>query len=308
MPNTPLDRRNFLRNALALSAATLALPEIAKGMADCEPSTSDIQGPFYRANAPERTVLIADDEPGERLLLRGLVLANDCTTPVPNVIVDLWAANAAGCYSGFEGCAPERGNMNLRGRTITNASGSYEFMTVFPGKYLNGAQFRPAHLHVKVRSQGMSELTTQLYFAGDEHISIDPWASTDEAKERILNTVVVDEIRYARWEIILPIDPLTLNASSADRLSFGLIGADPNPASERITLAYSVDESALVALTIFDSSGRIVRRLEESVHSPGRFIDTWDLTDDNGRKVPNGVYLCVMNSAEQSSTMKLVVR
>ena len=44
-----------------------------------------------------------------------------------------------------------------------------------PGRYLNGARYRPAHIHVKVRAPGFPVLTTQLYFPGDPHDEGDPF-------------------------------------------------------------------------------------------------------------------------------------
>jgi protocatechuate 3,4-dioxygenase beta subunit len=49
-------------------------------------------------------------------------------------------------------------------------------ITVLPGRYPNGRSFRPRHIHYKVRAPGFPELTTQLYFEGDEFITTDPWA------------------------------------------------------------------------------------------------------------------------------------
>jgi len=37
-----------------------------------------------------------------------------------------------------------------------------------PGHYLDGAAFRPAHIHLKVAALG-GDLTTQLYFEGDPY-------------------------------------------------------------------------------------------------------------------------------------------
>ena len=44
-----------------------------------------------------------------------------------------------------------------------------------PGHYLNGARYRPAHLHVKVHVAGAERLTTQLYFEGDPYNEGDAW-------------------------------------------------------------------------------------------------------------------------------------
>ena len=63
----------------------------------------------------------------------------------------------------------------LRGKLNADASGSYAFRTIIPGRYLNGAQYRPAHIHVKVSAPGQVPLTTQLYFEGDPFNDVDPF-------------------------------------------------------------------------------------------------------------------------------------
>ena len=71
------------------------------------------------------------------------------------------------------------------GQFATDARGRYEMSTKKPGWYLNGATFRPSHIHVKIYVAGTERLTTQLYFEGDPFIADDPWASV--APERAIS-------------------------------------------------------------------------------------------------------------------------
>lgn len=301
-------RRRFLRQSFAASLAALVAPRSIQAFVreECDPSTADIQGPFYLANAPLRTVLAANDEPGKRLILRGRALANDCVTPVSNVTIDLWAANAEGCYSGFEGCATERGSMNLRGRAITNQMGEYEFETVFPGKYLNGSQYRPAHLHVKVRAAGMNELTTQLYFEGDTSIPSDPWASLPTADQRILPLQDGTSWR-AEWNVILPLQSSAVSSEGISIDRFKLHHAQPNPMRTATELAYDVPRSGLVVLVITDLNGKIIRHLVEAVHAPGRYVERWDGRDNAGFNASPGAYHCTLSSLGLQESVKIIL-
>lgn len=195
------DRRSFLRWALA----TTSLPMLSRcgpapheppgGAADggidggpirdagvCRTTLADIQGPFYRPNAPFRARVAPADEPGERLFVSGVVYGPDCRTPIPGAIVDVWQANAAGHYDNDGSPNPDPSAYILRGRMETDAQGRYQLETIMPGRYLNGATYRPAHIHYKVSAAGRADLTTQLYFAGDPFIAADPWARTDPAR------------------------------------------------------------------------------------------------------------------------------
>ena len=75
---------------------------------------------------------------------------NTCET-VPNLLVDVWHANATGVYSGVAGYGS--GGLNttwLRGVQVTDLDGVVEFDTIFPGHYSGRAN----HIHVLSRRGG----------------------------------------------------------------------------------------------------------------------------------------------------------
>jgi catechol 1,2-dioxygenase len=56
----------------------------------------DAEGPFYKANAPNRTVIETEGIP---LTIEGRVLKSaDCKTPVANAIIDVWHCRNNGEY------------------------------------------------------------------------------------------------------------------------------------------------------------------------------------------------------------------
>ncbi|MEZ4219859.1 MAG: hypothetical protein R3B13_02950 [Polyangiaceae bacterium] len=132
----------------------------------CIVTDDNILGPFYSAGAPERADL-RDGQAGQRLVVSGRVYGCDCQTPLPNAVVDVWQANAAGAYDNV--------GYVLRGIVRTDATGRYEFTTILPGFYLNGADYRPRHIHFKVSHPQGVALTTQLYFEGDPNFGTDPF-------------------------------------------------------------------------------------------------------------------------------------
>lgn len=110
------------------------------------------EGPYYKADTPERNVLYEEGMEGTRLILVGYVLDQDCN-PLPNAWLDFWQADARGEY--------DNAGYRLRGHQYTDEQGRYYLETVLPGLYLS----RPIeHIHVKVRPEGGEEITSQLYF------------------------------------------------------------------------------------------------------------------------------------------------
>ena len=69
--------------------------------------------------------------------------------------------------------------MKYRCVVITDVDGNYSLETLLPGRYLNGTQYRPHHIHVKIRgNDDVERLITQLYFEGDEYLDCDEFANT----------------------------------------------------------------------------------------------------------------------------------
>jgi catechol 1,2-dioxygenase len=158
-----MDRKKFIRAISFLPA----IPFLAKSNdrdegdivhALCK-TQKDQEGPYYKGNAPERAVI---ETKGEAIVIKGQVLrADDCSTPVAGAVIDIWHCDDHGSYdmSGYK----------CRGVVRTDAKGNYRFETIYPPSYGN----RPRHIHVKIRVQGLKELTTQIYFKDDPFIKND---------------------------------------------------------------------------------------------------------------------------------------
>ena|SRR5579884_1626663 len=132
---------------------------------ELKPTPAEIEGPYFRLGAPERSNLL---EPGDKpeLVLTGRVL-NTHGKPIPNAIVNIWSSDAIGNYDMI--------GYKYHGFQRTDAEGRYQFTTIIPGCYFP----RDAkHIHVKV--QGVSSpLTTQLYVEGEPGNEDDAYYSPD---------------------------------------------------------------------------------------------------------------------------------
>lgn len=146
---------------------------------------AQVLGPYHLGDSQplENGRLASEDEPGERLLVRGTV-RNPDGEALPGTSLDIWQADAAGRYSGFH---PDAKPGNLRGRTTTGEDGRYEIQTVVPAPYMIPHQgptgrlletlgrhpWRPAHIHLIAAQDGYRTLTTQIYFEGDQYLDSD---------------------------------------------------------------------------------------------------------------------------------------
>lgn len=152
----------------------------------------NIEGPFFTPNSPLRAVLVDDAAPGTRIVISGVVYSSTTCAPIADAIVDVWSADHEGAYDNV--------GFALRGHQVTGTDGGYQFTSVLPGHYLNGAQYRPAHVHVKVAAPGHKLLTTQLYFAGDPFNEVDAFIRPS----LIMTTTDVGDAKHATFHFVLP--------------------------------------------------------------------------------------------------------
>src|ERR1700739_2618062 len=145
---------------------------------------SEVTGPSF---APELVAPAAHDltrqhkgEPlGERIIVSGRVL-DENSRPLPNTLVEIWQANAAGRYlhEFDQHKAPLDPNFTGCGQAITDAEGRYRFVTIRPGEYPwrnHYNAWRPAHIHFSLFGPAFAtRLVTQMYFPGDPLIPFDP--------------------------------------------------------------------------------------------------------------------------------------
>lgn len=140
--------------ALALLSFIIIAPRPSAARGDCqgrEPETWE-------------TRIASDDEPGDRLVVSGRLLAADGESPIAGATVFVFHTDARGYYS-EEGM--DESNARLCGLMLTDDQGRFRFETIKPAHYATGGP--PAHIHFRIWGQG-PEVPRQsfvLNFEGD---------------------------------------------------------------------------------------------------------------------------------------------
>jgi len=81
----------------------------------------------------------------------------------------------------------------------------------------------------------------------------------------------------------------------------------PNPFKSQTAIRYSLTTPSKVSLTIYDISGRAVRRLLDATKEPGLYTISWNGRDDKGRTLAQGVYFYRLKTDGFSDTKRLVL-
>jgi len=134
----------------------------------CLPSQT--VGPFFHFGLTRNAALgclAGAQVAGEHLRLR-CTLRDGAGAPVPDGMIELWQADAAGRYN-----HPDFGGF---GRLATDAEGRCTFETIRPGRVPDGrGGCQAAHISVSVFARGLlARLCTRVYFEGDPGLAADP--------------------------------------------------------------------------------------------------------------------------------------
>jgi protocatechuate 3,4-dioxygenase, beta subunit len=161
---------------------------------------------------------------GQRILVSGRVLDDD-GRPVPDTLIEIWQANAAGRYEHRvdQWDAPLDPNFTGAGRTMTDGEGRYSFTTIRPGAYPwrnHHNAWRPAHIHFSLFGQAfITRLVTQMYFPGDPLLAIDPIFNSvpdERARMRLVSSFEL-ELTQPEWGLGYRFDIVLRGADETPR-------------------------------------------------------------------------------------------
>jgi len=85
------------------------------------------------------------------------------------------------------------------------------------------------------------------------------------------------------------------------------VRVDPSPSGGTVRIRCQVPRQGVVAVTVHDASGRLIRRLAHGPRAAGTFSLTWDGRDDSGQPVPSGVFWTRMETAEDRAVERVVL-
>lgn len=143
------------------------------------------EGPFYPDKMPldtDNDLLIVNNSitpaVGEITHLGGRLLSNS-GEPVRNAFIEIWQVDNKASYIHTDGAntGGRDGNFQGYGRFLTDSRGQYYFRTIKPVSYTLQNQFRTAHIHFAISTNGRRIFTTQMHIKGHP----------DNARDFVLN-------------------------------------------------------------------------------------------------------------------------
>ena len=205
---SPARRRLVLATAATLAAPTWLTPALAQ-VSSLRPTPSQTEGPFYPVALPADSDFDllrngqVDYRQGEPAWVEGVV-TDTRGAPVSGAVVEIWQCDHTGRYH-----HPGDGNradpaFQGFGQVSVGRDGRYRFRTLRPVPYSG----RTPHIHVKVKLDQQTLITTQLYVAGDPGNARDfLWRRLDERGRAALTVPFVSGSDGLRAEF-----PITVQA------------------------------------------------------------------------------------------------
>ena len=118
------------------------------------------------AGAPSNGRVAPQGEPGQRLMVSGVVVGPD-GTPISGASLYVYQTDREGYY----GVKPASDNRNPRLKVFlrSDAKGSWSFETVKPGSYPDSRV--PPHIHFEVSAPGRAPKIFEIVFEGDPFVT-----------------------------------------------------------------------------------------------------------------------------------------
>ena len=101
-----------------------------------------------------------------------------------------------------------------------------------------------------------------------------------------------------------PVNTGIINHSIDNGLSLNLY---PNPAEQELNIKFSVSQSSLVRIDIYDIHGSLVQPVLEGTMKEGTYNESFDLKENNAG-IARGLYLCKLQVDGKVLTHKFIVR
>ena len=133
---------------------------------------SQTVGPFFKPALihPGQESLVTASTRGERVAIEGCVLDGDAAA-VSDAMIELWQANADGCYDHPEDLQERAHHPDFHGfgRAATDERGRFRFHTIKPGPVAGpGPALQAPHINVSIFARGLlKRLVTRIYFPGE---------------------------------------------------------------------------------------------------------------------------------------------
>jgi hypothetical protein len=101
--------------------------------------------------------------------------------------------------------------------------------------------------------------------------------------------------------------PSGVDSDEAVGSALALFPVRPNPVRDRAVVDFELASPARAVLAVYSSGGSRLRVVLDEELGAGRHSASWDCRDEQGRRLPQGVYFCELRAGEDTAVRRLLV-
>src|SRR5271156_5756419 len=165
-------------------------------------------GPFFKPaliRSGQESLVTASTR-GERVAIEGRVLDGDAAA-VSDAMIELWQANADGCYDHPEELQERVHDPDFHGfgRVATDERGRFRFLTIKPGPVAGpGHTLQAPHINVSIFARGLlKRLVTRIYFPDEPLNASDAVLNAIAPARRSTLIAQIEQPGVLRFDIVL---------------------------------------------------------------------------------------------------------
>ncbi len=110
-----------------------------------------------------------------------------------------------------------------------------------------------------------------------------------------------------RWSLSDIPTAIEFSSMPSEPRSFHLAQNYPNPFNHVTHISFTLQQSAIVSLQVFNTRGQLVATLVEGTRPAGAYQTAWDGRDTQGQAVSSGVYIVRLDAGGQQATRKMIL-
>ncbi|MBN1780359.1 hypothetical protein JW948_04480 [bacterium] len=130
--------------------------------------------------------------------------------------------------------------------------------------------------------------------------------ASEEQGDKEMTTFYTATGGQARLNALLPVSTgIGIRENRTE--DFRLVQNFPNPFNPCTEIRYELPRSANTEIAVFNLQGHCVKTLGNAWQPAGAYAVLWDGTDEHGRSVPGGVYVCRIRSRQMQQSLKMIL-
>jgi len=164
---------------------------------------------------------------------------------------------------------------------------------------------------VQLTDQSSANATAWHWDFGDGQTSTNQNTAHTYAQNGTYKIILTIANEISSWDTSSAV--ITVNSTAVNNDNIGLPKknilrpAYPNPFNPETCICYELAKNTEVKLLVVDLLGKTVRNLRNAPQAPGYYTARWDGKDNQGRDLPSGIYMIILNTGAARQANKVIL-